>query len=291
MTYNNDKKRVLVTGAKGQLGQSLIKIKEGFPGLEFHFTDIDELDITDKKAVLSLFRSMRPDFCINAAAYTAVDKAETEKDLCLQINQLGPENLASACSETGSALIHISTDYVYDCLDDEIITEECPTYPKSWYGMTKLAGEQAIINIFDSCMIIRTSWLYSEFGSNFVKTMIKLGFEREEIRVVNDQTGSPTYATDLADVLLKIVNRGDIHCGVYNYSNEGFTTWYGFAQQIFLLTGQNCIVIPVSSAEYPTPADRPKNSRLSKEKIRNTFKLAIPDWKVSLEKSIALFSN
>ena len=291
MTDNKDKKRVLVTGSKGQLGQSLMKRKEDFPGMEIYFTDIDELNITDKQAVLSLFRSMRPDFCINTAAYTAVDKAETEKDLSQQVNQLGPENLALACTETGSTLIHISTDYVYDCCDDAILTEDFSTTPKSWYGISKLAGEKEIINILDKYVIIRTSWLYSEFGHNFVKTMIKLGSEKGEIRVVNDQTGSPTYATDLAEALLKIVNSGDMHYGIYNYSNEGFTSWYEFAKHIFAITGQKCRVLPVPGSEYPTAASRPKNSRLSKEKIRNTYKLDIPDWKISLEKCISLFSN
>ena len=283
----NGKIKVLVTGSNGQLGQSLQKIQNDFPGIQFLFTDIGELDITDSEAVASYFRSNRPDYCINTAAYTAVDKAESEKDICMSVNLHGPENLALACLESDCSLIHISTDYVYDCCGEDSISEDFPTTPKSWYGTSKLAGEQAIMKILEKHIIIRTSWLYSEFGSNFVKTMIRLCSERDEIRVVNDQTGSPSYAAELAQVLLNILSAEKIIYGIYNYSNEGFTTWYDFAREIFRITGQKCTVIPVSSADYPTAALRPKNSRISKEKIKNTYNIEIQDWKVSLENCIS----
>ncbi len=276
------KVKILVTGSNGQLGQSIKNLQSGFPEYDFVFTDVEDLDITDEKSVSGFFLSTDPDVCINAAAYTAVDKAETEKELCKSINQLGPRNLASACKKTNCKLIHVSTDYVYDPSDQDILTESSPTFPKSYYAISKLAGENEILKITDNYIIIRTSWLYSEYGNNFAKTIIRLAQERNELKIVNDQIGSPTYAGDLALAILKIANNFKIN-GIYNYSNLGFISWFDFAKEIILIKNLECKLIPISTSEYPTPAPRPKNSRLSKEKIINAFHIAIPQWFESLK--------
>ncbi|MBK7095828.1 MAG: dTDP-4-dehydrorhamnose reductase [Saprospiraceae bacterium] len=273
---------ILVTGSNGQLGRSFKSLQPDFPDYDFIFTDVDELDITDHKAVSEFFRVVNPDFCINAAAYTAVDKAETEKELCASINKTGPKNLALACQKSDCILIHISTDYVYDCCDNEILSENSPVSPKSWYAISKLEGEREIINILKNHIIIRTSWLYSEFGHNFVKTIIRLAKERKELKVVNDQIGSPTYAPDLALTILNIINNS-CNFGIYNYSNEGFISWYDFATEIIKIKNLECSLMPINTSDYPTPAPRPKNSRLSKEKIINAFHIAIPQWFESLK--------
>lgn len=276
------KLKILVTGSDGQLGQSIKNLKSGFPEYDFVFTDVEDLDITDEKSVLEFFQLTAPDVCINAAAYTAVDKAETEKQLCTLINKTGPKNLALACEKLNSRLIHISSDYVYDCCDSEILTENSPVTPKSWYAISKLEGEREIINTFQNYQIIRTSWLYSEYGNNFVKTIIRLAGERDELKVVNDQTGSPTYAGDLALAILMIADNFK-YKGIYNYSNLGFISWFDFAKEIIKLKNIKCRLIPVSTEEYPTPAPRPKNSRLSKQKIQNDFGIRIPEWNESLK--------
>jgi dTDP-4-dehydrorhamnose reductase len=277
-----EKVKILVTGSNGQLGRSIKNLQTDFPEYDYIFTDVNEFDITDKKAVSDFFRIVNPHICINTAAYTAVDKAESEKELCTQINQYGPKNLAIACKKYNCTLIHISSDYVYDCCDSEILTENSPTMPKSFYAISKLAGEEEIKKILTQYIIIRTSWLYSEYGSNFVKTIIRLANERKDLKVVNDQIGSPTYASDLALTILKIINK-PLNFGIYNYSNEGFISWYDFAREIILLRNLEGRIIPVSTSEYPTPALRPKNSRLSKEKIINNFNITIPQWYDSLK--------
>ena len=279
--------KTLVTGGNGQLGQSLKKISKYFPENEFIFTDVDELDITDLDRVIGFFRDKLPDFCINAAAYTNVDKAETEQYLNNKINIEGASNLAIACREAKSKLIHISSDYVYNNNSKEVMTEQSNTFPVGVYAKSKLEGEKEVVKHLDEYFIIRTSWLYSEFGHNFVKTIIKLSKERDELGVVNDQIGSPTYATDLANTILTIINSNNHIYGIFNYSNCGFISWYDFAKKIIELYGSDCKIVPISTGEYPTAAPRPFNSRLSKEKIKSKYGIEIPNWEISLKKCIS----
>ena len=277
----NKNYKILVTGANGQLGKCIFDVKDKFPAFTFLFTDIEELDITDKKSVFAIFEDFKPDFCINCAAYTAVDKAESEKEICTRINKTGPGNLALACDHFETTLIHISTDYVYHVNGNEIITEESELNPKSHYAVSKLEGENEVVNILQKHIIIRTSWLYSEYGHNFVKTILKLAVEKPQISVVDDQIGSPTYAGDLAMAICEII-KNEPKYGVFNYSNEGFISWYDFAKEIIQHSGCGCRVIPISSDQYSAPAPRPGNSRLSKEKIKLAFQISIPYWKDSL---------
>jgi dTDP-4-dehydrorhamnose reductase len=231
-----------------------------------------------------------PDYVVNCAAYTAVDKAESEQVLCYKINAEAVVNLSAACKLTGSKLVHISTDYVFSGDGTRPYREDDITGPLSVYGKSKLQGEQALKGNHDS-IIIRTSWLYSQYGNNFVKTMLRLGREREELRVVNDQSGSPTYAPDLADAILQIieVSSGDsFRNGTYHYCNTGTTTWYAFAKNIIEKAALKCRVIPIETKDYPTAAPRPAYSVLDTEKIRKTFGITIPDWEESLDKCIKL---
>lgn len=278
--------KILVTGSNGQLGKSIQKITNQYPNYNFLFTDVKELDITDLKSVKDLFQIYNPDFCINAAAYTLVDKAEEEQELNKNINQIGPKNLAIASNINQTKLIHISSDYVYDNNSEDIMNENSPTTPKGEYATSKLNGELEVIKETNRHFIIRTSWLYSEFGNNFVKTMIRLGKERESISVVNDQIGSPTYATDLASAILDIITENNNAFGIYNYSNKGFISWFDFTKEIFIQKSMKCQVNPIPSSDYPTKAPRPLNSRMSKDKITNIFKTEIPLWKYSLSKCL-----
>ena len=283
--------KILVTGANGQLGRSLRKIKDQYPEMEFIFTDIEELDITDMAEVIAFFDKYKPDFCINTAAFTNVDKAETEQATNYKVNVTGPENLAIACRNNGTKLIHISSDYVYNNDSDKIMTEEHKNIPKGEYAKSKLEGENRIKNIFSDYYIIRTSWLYSEFGNNFVKTIIRLCKEKKELNVVNDQIGSPTYASDLVDVILKIIkNKKDLF-GIYNFSNEGFVSWYDFAKKIIEIKGLDCKINPIPTTDYPTPAPRPKNSRMSKRKIKEIFAIQLKNWEKSLIQCLALLNK
>ena len=283
--------KVLVTGAKGQLGRSIQKISDQYPEMQFIFTDVDELDITNKEEVLTFFDKYKPDFCVNAAAYTNVDKAEADKNINYTINVTGPENLAIACAKNGAKLIHISSDYVYNNNSDEIMTEENDTFPAGEYAKSKLEGENRIKNIFSGYYIIRTSWLYSEFGNNFVKTIIRLCKERMELNVVNDQIGSPTYATDLANAILTIIKSKKDLFGIYNFSNKGFVSWYDFAKKIAEIMNLDCKINPIPTSDYPTPAPRPENSRMSKRKIKETFEIQIRDWEKSLVKCLLSFDK
>ncbi len=283
--------KVLVTGAKGQLGRSIQKITDQYPEMEFIFTDIEELDITNKAEVITFFDKYKPDFCINTAAYTNVDNAETEQETNYKVNVTGPENLAIACRNNGTKLIHISSDYVYNNDSDEIMTEKHKNIPKGEYAKSKLEGENSIKNIFSDFYIIRTSWLYSEFGNNFVKTIIRLCKEKKELNVVNDQIGSPTYATDLAYAIIKIIKSKKDLFGIYNFSNEGFVSWYDFAKKIIEIKGLDCKIIPIPTTDYPTPAPRPENSRMSKRKIKEIFAIQINNWEKSLIQCLALLNK
>jgi dTDP-4-dehydrorhamnose reductase len=282
---------VLVTGAGGQLGQSIQFIAENFPQIQFVFCSSSDLDITNLENCEQVFTESKPDFCINAAAYTAVDKAETETEKAHSINVIGSINLAEVCKKFKTTLVHISTDFVFDGSKMQPYSEKDPTNPKSVYGQTKLDGEKAIQEILNEYFIIRTSWVYSQFGNNFMKTMLRLGRERTSLSIVNDQIGTPTYAVDLAEVLIKIIlfsslsfgeGRGEAY-GTYNFSNEGQCSWFDFAKKILEINQINIDLQPIPTTAYPTPAERPKYSVLDKSKIKSTFGVTIKSWEASLQ--------
>lgn len=280
---------VLVTGANGQLGQSLRYIKNQFPDLNLVFADSATLDITDKQSVRKYFSEIRPAYCINTAAYTAVDKAESEPEKARSINVEGVVNLAEACHNTETVLLHISTDFVFDGEKNTPYTEEDRPNPTGIYGQTKLDGENALRQLLDRHFIIRTSWVYSQFGNNFMKTMLRLGSERQSLNVVDDQTGTPTLATDLAEALLQIIVFSINHperyvFGTYNYSNEGQCSWFDFAKKIFEIDKIEIDLQPIRTAQYPTPAKRPHYSVLDKSKVCNVFDMKINNWEQSLKK-------
>lgn len=278
--------KILVTGSNGQLGNELRELASSFLQYEFIFTDVAELSITDSAAVDKMFQELKPAYLINCAAYTAVDKAESEKELNNQINGMAVGILASACQQTGTKLIHISTDYVFNGNASHPLTEDGEVDPVNAYGASKLLGEQLAFENNSQSIIIRTSWVYSFYGNNFVKTMMRLMKERESIGVVNDQVGSPTYAADLAQAVLQIISSGRWVPGIYNFSNEGVISWFDFANEIKRLIGSSCVVNPLSTEQFPTPARRPKYSVLNKTKIQQTFSIQLRDWKESLKKCI-----
>jgi len=278
---------ILVTGSNGQLGSELKKT--GFTALdEVFYTDAAELDITDYSAVERFIQANEIDTIINCAAYTAVDRAEEEPALAAEINTGAVANLAKVAAKADALLIHISTDYVFDGTGNVPYTEKDKPCPVSVYGSTKLAGEKAILKSGCLYMIIRTAWLYSVFGNNFVKTILRLADERPEIKVVADQSGTPTYAGDLARLLVTIMNNEERieHEGIYHFSNEGACSWYDFAKEIVELSGKKSKIIPVTTAEYPTKTRRPAYSVLDKTKIKRTFGIEIPEWKEALARML-----
>lgn len=273
---------ILVTGANGQLGNEMQVLSEEHARHTYFFTDVQELDICDEQAVHEFVKSNRIDVIVNCAAYTAVDKAEDNRALCDKLNHVAPGYLAAAAEACGTALIHISTDYVFDGTGHLPYTEEATPCPNSVYGATKLAGEQAVMANCSRAMIIRTAWLYSIYGNNFVKTMLKLGQERDTLGVVFDQIGTPTYAYDLACAIFSAINRGIVP-GVYHFSNEGVCSWYDFTLAIHRLAGiTTCKVSPLHTDEFPAKAPRPHYSVLDKTKIKKTFDIEIPHWMDSL---------
>ena len=279
---------ILITGCKGQLGSEIQRLAEDIDPEEFQFifTDKDELDITDRNAVYDFVERNNIGTIVNCAAYTAVDKAETDAELCELLNQAAPTYLAEAIDSMGGSMIQISTDYVFDGTNHRPYTEDDLTNPQGVYGRTKLAGEEGVIRSCVGAMVIRTAWLYSSFGNNFVKTMLRLGKEREALGVVADQTGTPTYARDLAMAIIEILRQGIIP-GVYHYSNEGTTSWYDFTKAIHRIAGINtCSVKPIHTEDYPTPAKRPHYSVLDKTKIKSTFNISIPWWEDSLKECL-----
>lgn len=284
-------KKILVTGANGQLGQCLQKLAVSEENWEFVFADSKTLDISDKKAVLDFFWEHEPSVCINAAAYTAVDLAETEVEKAFLINADGTENLASACLEYGTQFLHVSTDYVFDGENNLPYTEEDFTNPLGVYGASKLSGEELALEVNPCSIIIRTSWVYSEFGKNFVKTMLQLFQSKEELNVVNDQWGQPTNANDLAEVILKMVNSPKRTPGIFNFSNIGEITWFQFAQKIAELSNSKIKLNPINTEQYPTPARRPKNSTLDLDKIKNSYSVTPIEWEESLLKTINTLQN
>lgn len=278
--------KVLVTGANGQVGMSLRDLEAQHPHLDFVFVTKDELPIHRFELVANYFDIVKPDFCINAAAYTAVDKAETDKETAFQVNGDAVGVLASVCRKYGTRFIHISTDYVFDGLSPEPYKENTPTNPINIYGVSKLRGEALGLLHNADAVIIRTAWVYSEHGNNFVKTMLRLMKDRPAINVVSDQVGAPTYAADLAQAMLAIIERAATHGwtpGIYHYSNTGRISWYDFAVAIKELSGSTCTVNPIPASQYPTPAKRPSFSLLATNKIQDTYELTIPGWKESLQ--------
>jgi len=280
---------ILVTGANGQLG-SEIRLLVSNPDWNFLYTDIEELDITDKRSLEGYFQDHSINVCINCAAYTKVDNAESEPDIAKLINDTATRNLAEVCNITNAIFIHISTDFVFDGESYKPYREEDNALPVSVYGKTKYAGEIAALDACKNTLIIRTSWLYSVVGNNFVNTMLRIGKEKKKLNIVCDQIGTPTYAADLAmaisEVLLLLTkNPESINKirGIYHYSNEGVASWYDFAFEIFRIAGLDVTIRPISGKDYPTPAKRPFYSVLDKDKIKQTFNLKIPHWKTSLE--------
>ena len=274
--------KTLVFGGSGQLGQCLQRVAQ-----ERSFTDIvflaeQQANILDPATLRSTFEQHRPAYIINCAAYTAVDKAEDEVEIARKVNRDGAENLARLCGEFGTTMLHISTDFVFAGTGNEPLLETDETAPISVYGLTKLEGEQVIPAHTARYFILRTSWLYSEYAGNFVKTMLRFGKEREEMRVIWDQLGTPTYAIDLAGALLHIIETGSTAYGLYHYSNEGVTSWYDFAVVIFELGGLPTRTVPIRTAEYPTKATRPAFSVMDKTKAKTALGLAIPHWRASL---------
>lgn len=271
-------KLILVTGANGQLGKSIHRNSSNYPELKIVFTDVEELDITKTEEVNAFFENHAFDYCINCAAYTAVDKAEEEVDKAFLINAKAAKNLAQACQTSEAVLIHISTDFVFDGSKRTPYTEEDTATPLSVYGKSKLQGEEYIQEIWNKHFILRTSWLYSEYGNNFVKTMLRLAETRDEISVVNDQIGSPTYAGDLASFLLEIINKPSKDYGIYHYSNEGSISWYDFAAEIFKQHKTAVRVVPIPTSAYPTAAKRPEYSVMDLSKVKTIFGSTIPLW-------------
>ncbi|MEO5967757.1 MAG: dTDP-4-dehydrorhamnose reductase [Ferruginibacter sp.] len=277
-------KNILITGANGQVGMEFRKLAEKFPKYNFIFTTRNELQIGDEEAVNSFFKSTNISLCINCAAYTAVDLSELEREESMLINSEAVGYLAKASRDSNAIFIHLSTDYVFDGQSSSPYRTSDITSPVNFYGQTKLHGEEiALINNPD-CLIIRTSWVYSEYGKNFVKTMLKLMSEKDSIKVVDDQFGSPTNASDLVNAIMEIISSDKIISGIYHYSNSGIISWFDFALEIKKLIGSSCIVNPIKTVEYPTPAKRPKWSALDTSKISETYGIKIADWKESLSR-------
>ena len=283
--------KILVIGAAGQLGQCLKTVASRRGITEIVFPTEQEANILDKTLLIDLLAQEKPVFVINCAAYTAVDKAEDEQELCKAINETGAINLAEACSANGSTLIHVSTDFVFEGNEVRLLKEDDIAKPINVYGQTKLDGELALSKLLTQHFIIRTSWLYSEYANNFVKTMLKLGAERDELNIIADQVGTPTYAIDLAHAIFDIIKSGSRAYGTYHYSNEGVTSWFDFAKAIFDISHTQVRVNPIPSSAYPTKAARPAFSVMDKIKIKTTFNLAIPYWRDSLVECISKISN
>ena len=278
--------RILITGCNGQLGNEMQLLAKVNPQHEFFFTDVEELDITDGATVDAFVQDNRIDGIVNCAAYTAVDKAEENETLCQQLNATAPGYLAEAINKRGGWMVQVSTDYVFDGTNHTPYKEDEPTCPNSVYGRTKLAGEQNVMTHCKKAMIVRTAWLYSTFGNNFVKTMLRLGREKDSLGVIFDQIGTPTYARDLAVAIMAAVNKGIVP-GIYHFSNEGVCSWYDFTKMIAEYSEQtSCDIQPCHSNEFPSPVIRPAYSVLDKTKIKETFGISVPYWTDSLKKCI-----
>jgi len=274
--------KILVIGAGGQLGQCLKVVAERRGITEIVFPAEQDANILNESGLNDLLAKEQPGFVVNCAAYTAVDKAEDEADLSKSINETGAAYLASSCLANGATLIHVSTDFVFEGNDVKLLKEDDEAKPINVYGVTKLDGEKAVASILPAHFIIRTSWLYSEYANNFVKTMLKLGAERDELNIIADQVGTPTYAIDLANAIYDIIESGETSYGIYHYSNEGVTSWFDFAKAIFYVSQTQVKVNPIPGSAYPTKALRPAFSVMDKTKIKETFNIEIPYWRDSL---------
>ena len=283
--------KILVAGSNGQLGSELKVLHQQYSQWEFLFLDLPDIDITNPQMVGDILKSNSIDVIINCAAYTAVDKAEEEKELARKVNVMGPEVLAKEATRNNCLLVHVSTDFVFDGKKSTPYLEDDAMNPLSEYGRTKADGETAVLGNCNKSIILRTSWLYSGFGNNFVKTMLKLGAERDSLNIIYEQVGSPTYANDLARAILKILEKsvdGAIKYGIYHYSNEGVASWYDFTNAILEIAGITCKVNPILAKDYPLPAERPAYSVMDKAKIKTEFKLEIPYWRESLKVCLKL---
>ena len=288
--------KILVTGSNGQLGSELQQLAPTMDGMDFLFTDVDTLDICNKVAIEEFLANQPVDFIINCAAYTAVDKAEDDIEQCYAINRDAVRNLGEVAASIGCKVIHVSTDYVFNGKAYRPYTEDMQIAPNTVYGKSKAEGEEELLRVCMDAVILRTSWLYSAFGNNFVKTMLKLGKERETLSVIYDQIGTPTYAADLAVVILEIVRQAiedesTFKTGTYHFSNEGVCSWYDFAVAIHRLAGITCDVRPIESSAYPAKASRPFYSVLNKAKLKATFHIPIAHWQDSLGKCIAILMS
>ncbi len=283
--------KLLITGAYGQLGNEMRVALERYPHLESIFTDVDTLDITDKNAVDAFVALHQPNVLINCAAYTAVDKAEDDLALCYKINCDAVRNLGEVAQAHGMTVIHVSTDYVFDGTNHIPYTEDMAVSPTNVYGKSKLAGERELRRVCPGAIIIRTSWLYSGFGNNFVKTMLRLGSERSQLKVIFDQIGTPTYAADLADAMLQIIDSGKFVPGIYHFSNEGVCSWYDFTKMIFKLAHVECEVLPIESKDYAVRTPRPHYSVLNKSKLKSTYNQTIPYWMDGLERCLHVLQS
>lgn len=287
--------KILVTGANGQVGSELQFLAKQYPDFEFHFTDVAELDITNEQAIIDLFTKINPAYCINCAAYTAVDKAESDVAKATLINETAVKYLAQACQKNNTTFLHISSDYVYHNRVNRPLKETDKPAPKGVYAATKLAGDVIALAENLNTVVIRTSWVYSSYGHNFVKTMLRLGKERDKLTVVYDQIGAPAYARDIAQTMLEIIvsveNGATNYRGIYHFAPSGVTCWYDFARAIFELENIDCNVAPIPTSAYPTPAKRPHYSVLNCDKIKRTFGISIPYWKDSLKACLAILKE
>ncbi len=288
------KKTILVTGAHGQLASEIKFISAKFPSYNFLFTSRQQLPVDDKESVVNFFEKQQVHYCINCAAYTAVDDAEKNAEEAFRINADAAGNLASVCSDHQTKLIHISTDYVYNGSKPVALKEDDAVAPLNVYGLSKLRGEEFILNRYPSALIIRTSWVYSSYGKNFVKTILRLCRERDKLNVINDQSGCPTYAADLAAIIMKFIEEAEndkAYAGIVNYCNAGITTWFDFAIAIKKYSNSQCEILPIASSQYKTAAQRPAHSILDTSKIKEMLNVEIPAWEDSLKKCLAILQE
>jgi len=279
---------ILITGSHGQLGNEMQQAATRFPAFRFIYTDVEDLDICDKAALDAFVKANAVNVIVNCAAYTAVDKAEDDVELCYKINAEAVRNIGEVAHQNGLKVVHVSTDYVFDGTNYVPYSEDQAVSPNTVYGKSKLAGEQALMETCEQAVILRTAWLYSSFGNNFVKTMIKLGTERDSLNVIFDQIGTPTYAADLGDTILKILSHETFTPGMYHFSDEGVCSWYDFTKTIHRIAGITCDVRPIETKDYPARTPRPHYSVLNKAKIKATYGITIPHWEESLERCMKI---
>lgn len=282
---------ILITGSHGQLGNEMQQAAKKFPTFKFIYTDVEDLDICDKAALDAFVKANAVNVIVNCAAYTAVDKAEDDVELCYKINSDAVRNIGEVAHQNGLKVIHVSTDYVFDGTNHVPYSEDQAVSPNTVYGKSKLAGEQALMETCEQAVILRTAWLYSSFGNNFVKTMLKLGAERDLLNVIFDQIGSPTYAADLAVTILKILIHPTLVPGIYHFSDEGVCSWYDFTKTIHRIAGITCDVRPIETKDYPARTPRPHYSVLNKAKIKATYGIIIPHWEESLERCMKILMH